>query len=105
MRKEGICEIPSEYRSNPDGAHEYRIDIRSGEGSSMAGDATAALIFLASFWLAGKYFTLNSIVLLIAALFLAIACSVLLFVLPKMQKFGIAEAAEVAGEIRRGILS
>ena len=100
-----ICEIPSEYRSNPDGAHEYRIDIRSGEGSSMAGDATAALIFLASFWLAGKYFTLNSIVLLITALFLAIACSVLLFVLPKMQKFGIAEAAEVAGEIRRGILS
>ena len=81
------------------------IDIRSGEGSSMAGDATAALIFLASFWLAGKYFTLNSIVLLITALFLAIACSVLLFVLPKMQKFGIAEAAEVAGEIRRGILS
>ena len=22
-----ICEIPSEYRSNPDGAHEYRIDM------------------------------------------------------------------------------
>lgn len=98
-----ICEIPSEYRSNPEGAHEYRIDIRSGEGSSMTGDAIAALLFLASFWLAGKYFTLNNIVFLLAAIFLVIACSVLLFLLPKMQKFGIAEAAEVADEIRKGL--
>ncbi|MGN1233555.1 MAG: hypothetical protein ACI4UJ_08955 [Candidatus Cryptobacteroides sp.] len=98
-----VCEIPTEYRSNPEGAHEYRIDIKSGEGSSMTGDAIAALIFLAAFWLAGKYFTLNSIVLLIAAIFLAIACAILLFVLPKMQKFGVAEAVEVANEVRKGL--
>ena len=69
----------------------------------MTGDAIAALLFLASFWLAGKYFTLNNIVFLLAAIFLVIACSVLLFLLPKMQKFGIAEAAEVADEIRKGL--